>query len=1596
MRLKAIYFLSLMMFVFTTTFFHSDINAQNVLYYNDNNFGTNQLAAALASSGYNVTSTTSNATFQTQIAIPNAYDIAIYFSQDNFTNATSVNSLATFAANGGQVMFFDWTANNTFGALFGVSYTGSTNINNITVTDIELSNALPNNPFTLTNPGWINFSRGMNALPGNTVLATYSNGNAAIVANAAKTVFVFGFVADGISFSNLFANTLVAITQQITSVSTALNFCAGDASVISYTIDNNFNSGNVFTAQLSDASGSFASPVNIGSANSVSSGNINITIPVNTTLGNGYRIRVVSSSPVRNTSNNGTNITINPLPVANFNFSTACEDKDVVFTDASTISSGSIVSWEYLLGDGSVSNLVNPVYAYPNTGIYNVTLNVNSDLGCVASITKPVAVTVNPIADFSFNDNCIGTATTFQNNSSNAASFLWKFGDGDVATIPSVSGFYLNPGTYIVTLIATSGSGCIDSVQKPINIYPKPLADFSFTSACPNDALSFSNLSSVSSGSITSSNWNFDDGNTDNAFNTSNTYVTEGTYDVELIVSSAFGCLDTIVKEVLVYPVPDADFNVANVCLGKPSIFNNTTSIANGTLNYTWNFGNGINSNNPTPSNIFPAFGNYNITLTALSNNGCTDTIIKPTTIFQQPQAGFFAPNVCLGDSMNFTNTTVGTSVSFQWSFGDGNFSAQPNPNHLYTSAGSYTARLISTNLNGCTDTAINIVTVYPNAVAAFTGNNTCLGTAITFDNLSSISSGTLNYVWNFGDGTNSISAEPVKNYATANTYLVTLIANSNNGCSDTLTQSFSVFPQPVASFIAANVCDGDSVSFVNNSSGVINTYQWNFGDGDTSSSVSPKHLYAANGVYTVQLIVANGNCADTTTQNISVFATPIAAFATSNTCLGGTTTFTNQSTIANGILNYTWLFGDGNTSINASPTYTYQDTGTYTVNLIAISNNNCVDTSFIFVEIYEQPIANFNVADVCLGNAVALQNTSTGNTNTYNWNFGDATTDTLTNPIKNYVSAGNYTIKLVAENANGCVDSIANSITIFPTPTANFAVANVCLGSTASFVNQSQISNATLNYQWLFGNGDNSTDNNPNYVYDSIGIYTATLVAYSNNGCTDTATNNLVIYPFPEVGFSANTACYGQNVNFVNTTNIAFGTVTYQWQLGDGSNDTATNPVHAYNSLGVFNVALKATSDQGCISDTNAIITVYPFPNANFTAADVCENDTVQFINLSLISAGNLSYFWQLGNGSNSLASEPTTVYNNLSGNIAVTLIATSGEGCIDTIVKTITINPLPVVSFDAKNICLNESLKLTNTSTIPSGSIENNFWSFGDGSVSQEISPTKSYAAAGNYTISLKATSNKFCTQELQKVIIVYPNADATIRPLGNIAFCDGEQLTLSAGTLIDVYSWSTGDSTQTTVVTAQGSYTVTVTTANACTATDDIDIIVFALPNANAGNDTTISKGFEATLRGTGGIQYAWLPNETLNDANSQNPIASPLETITYTLTVTDINNCSNTDSVLVTVLEDYNLLVTNVITPNSDGANDQFEIINIETYPQAELLIFDRWGTEVEKKKPYNNDWKGTFKGKDLPDGTYYYVIRFDGNDKLYKGSVSILR
>ncbi len=167
---------------------------------------------------------------------------------------------------------------------------------------------------------------------------------------------------------------------------------------------------------------------------------------------------------------------------------------------------------------------------------------------------------------------------------------------------------------------------------------------------------------------------------------------------------------------------------------------------------------------------------------------------------------------------------------------------------------------------------------------------------------------------------------------------------------------------------------------------------------------------------------------------------------------------------------------------------------------------------------------------------------------------------------------------------------------------------------------------------------------------------------------------------------------------------------------------------------------------------------------------------------------------------------------------------------------------------------------------------------------------------------------------------------------------------------------------------------------------------------IPNlVSAGNDTTIFLGQSIQLNGTGNGTALWSPIDGLDSINIFNPTATPIATITYLLTVTDNNSCISKDSVLITVdLLEFEGLITNLFTPNGDGINDTWHIKDIEKYPENEVFVYNIYGKLVYTKKGYTNDWQGTYNGTDLPDGTYYYVLRFEDNDNIAKGSLDILR
>jgi gliding motility-associated-like protein len=345
-----------------------------------------------------------------------------------------------------------------------------------------------------------------------------------------------------------------------------------------------------------------------------------------------------------------------------------------------------------------------------------------------------------------------------------------------------------------------------------------------------------------------------------------------------------------------------------------------------------------------------------------------------------------------------------------------------------------------------------------------------------------------------------------------SDTFTVQLISTSGFGCSDTATRTIIVYPDVISNFTANTpICSPSAATFNNFSAGGA-TYDWDFGDGNSSNLFLPTNSYINPGpaplVFNISLIVTSGfGCADTMVQPYTVYPTPVASFTATpltQTYPATTVTFTN-TTVNAASYTHTWDFGDGSSSTLQSPgAYSYASWGTFTVTL-TVTNGFCSDTATQVITIVPPlPIASFiGTFEGCRPLTVTPTNTSQFGTS-YLWDFGDGIgTSTAMNPTYTYFVAGTYDITLTVTGPGG-VDAVigVDSAIVHDLPTAGFFASPLVVSALSDPVNCINVSTGATSYIWDFGDG--STDNtvNPSHVYSTPGTYQITLTAISAFGC--------------------------------------------------------------------------------------------------------------------------------------------------------------------------------------------------------------------------------------------------------------------------------------------------------------------------------------------------------------------------------------------------------------------------------------------------------------------------------------------------------------
>ena len=526
--------------------------------------------------------------------------------------------------------------------------------------------------------------------------------------------------------------------------------------------------------------------------------------------------------------------------------------------------------------------------------------------------------------------------------------------------------------------------------------------------------------------------------------------------------------------------------------------------------------------------------------------------------------------------------------------------------------------------------------------------------------------------------------------------------------------------------------------------------------------------------------------------------------------------------------------------------------------------------------------------------------------------------------------------------------------------------------------------------------------------IFSDLDTTTAYRVEVKNGVCPAVYSNDVTVSVTPTtVGgtliTATSTVCEGDNSGTILLTNYV-GNIT-RWEYSEDSGATWIPMIETTESITYLNILRETqyrvfVQASGCpdVYSTTLTMLVYEPSVAGTLAEDATVCDSVHSGTLILTGSLGSSIVWQsvdTGAVNDSIQLGGTTYdYSNLTNSTRYIAIVTNGVCPPDSSNVVGVLTNFTIADFAFDNVCIGDEMFFNDASFVKDGFAVQRNWDFGNGTGSTIEDPVVLFDNVGTYEVQLSILSQGLCTDTIIQTVEVYPLPDSTITNLGDSAFCDGDSTILRGEDGLS-YLWTTGDSTQFLTVTVEDFYGLTVTDSNLCVNSSEVFIEVWPLPEAEAGNDTTISLGQTTILNGSGGEEYMWDPPTFLDDFMLQNPLSSPDSSIQYTVLVTDSNGCQNTDSVLITVLIDYLFTPSNLVTPNGDGFNDTWFVENLVDYPACEVLIFNEFGEIVFQEREYDNDWAGDFQGSRLPDGTYYYVITCPDAAALYKGHVTIL-
>jgi gliding motility-associated-like protein len=1418
---------------------------------------------------------------------------------------------------------------------------------------------------TLTGSGATTYSWMPGSLSGTSVVVSPST---------TTTYTVTGSTAPGCS-STAQVTVTVNPTPTVTATASPTTICAGSSSTLT-------GSG---AASYSWNPGALS-----GSPVSVSPGSTTTYTVTGTTTGCSSTAQVT--------------VTVNPSPTV-----TATASSPTICSGNSTnLTGGGAVS--YVWNPGAISG--SPISVSPAaTTTYTVTGTGGNGCTSTAQVTVTVNTTPTVTATASSPTICSGNSTNL--TGSGATSYTWNPG------ALSGSPVSVSPGsTTTYTVTGTSGT-CSSTAQVTVTVNPSPTV----TATASSPTICNGNSTTLTGGGAVSYVWNpgaIPGSSVSVSPTSTTTYTVTGT--------GGNSCTSTAQVTVTVNPTPTVTATASSptICSG-----NSTNLTGGGAVSYVWNPG----AIPGSPISVTPA-ATTTYTVTGTGGNGCTSTAQVTVTVNTTPTvtATATSPTICAGQSTTLNGGGAGSYVWNPGALAGSSVSVTPASTTTYTVTGtsgtcSSTAQVTvtvnplptptatatpaticngqSSSLSGTGGTTytwnggalVNAngtpQTVSPSSTTTYTVDVTdaagcSASTQVTLtvnplpvpnagtdqticsgNSASLLASGGGTYTWNGGALVNANGAAQTVSPGSTTSYTVTV--TNGFGCQQNDTMTVNVNTTPTTSAGPdVTICSTDTTQL--NATGA-GSFVWNPSSGLSNPNISnPQANPVSTTTYTVTLTAGNG-CSNNDTITVNVNARPVAVASNDTTICSASTI----SIMASGGSTYVWNGGALVNAPGATQSVAPSSPVSYVVTVTAA--NGCTDEDTVNVAVNALPTTNAG-PDVSICPNSSIQLNATGATN-YNWSPSAGLSATnIPNPVANPASTTTYTV--TGTNAAGCSQNdtitvtVANNLSVFAGPDITMCSGDTILLSTSG----------GTTYSWspaLSLQTPNASSTNA--FPTSTTTYTVNVT--DANSCTGADTITVFVNgPVNLSSSGSGTICIGQSASINATPSNGVGPYTYNW-----SNSLSGPGPQTVSPVTTTTYTVSVTDSLGCTSPTQSItVTVNPaLTLATIPDTNICSGNSVTLNANANGGDGNYTYTWMPGtlNGaSQTLSPSTTTTYSVI-----------VSDGCTtppDTTIITVTVNPNPSATITSTTdvSCFGGS---NGAATVVAGSGTSPYtyaWTPAGGSAASANS-----LQAGNYSVTV--TDSLGCTQT-QTLTITQPT-QITATAISSPEHCtnaDGSASVVAAGGNPGyTYLWSNSSTNDSIGNVAAGPYTVTITDNTGCSVVDTIIVGNTGNANANAGPSVTITNGQSTTLNGSGGITFSWSPSTDLSCSNCPNPVATPTVTTIYTLTVTDVNGCTGTDTMTVYVdVACGDVFIPNAFSPNGDGSNDTLYVRG-NCIKYMDFQVYNRWGEKVFQTGNPANGWDGTWRGQECEAAIFTYVLRVTLKDDTLvdkQGTITLVK